>query len=236
MTTQPVRIVTPLAGPDFVSADGRLKALIETEDGPLLRSVLTSRAWRGAAPADAHSFILFDRPETRRFVETHLADWFPEARVSFLSAYTQGAAFSALVGVAGLDDADTPIVVDLADVAFRSDFADPSEPFRTRPDVGGVALTFESDHPAYSYLRRDDAGAVVEAAEKRVISNEASAGVYVFRNAAVYLRALAHAIDHAETQTHKGLFFVCPLFNGVLAQGLAVETIPVHDVRDVKTS
>ena len=77
-------------------------------------------------------------------------------------------------------------------------------------------------------------GVVVEAAEKRVISNEASAGTYGFRSGPVFLRALAHALENAATQTYRDLFFVCPLFNGVLAQSLAVATTTVSNVRDIK--
>ncbi len=33
---------------------------------------------------------------------------------------------------------------------------------------------------------------------------------------------------------HKGLFFVCPLYNGVVAGGRRVILEQVHDVRDIE--
>src|SRR5262249_8547387 len=100
--------------------------------------------------------------------------------------------------------------------------------------VGAVALVFESTNPAYSYLRTDSVGKVVEAAEKRVISQRASAGTYFFDRAATYLEALAHNLRHLEQVTHRGLFFVCPLYNGGLARGRRVVREQVPAGRDVK--
>lgn len=242
-----MQVIVPLAGPDFIRADGSLKALVPLEGGPLLRHVLDSRAWAGRVAPDAYTFVLADRAETRAFAADHLGGWYPGARTVFLSEYTQGAALSCLAGVAAaVRDADTPLMLDLADILYTCDL-DPvaalAPPPDTAPDTasvtgtetGGVALTFASDNPVYSYLRRED-GRVVEAAEKRVISDEASAGTYLFRNAPVFLRAIAHGLENAATQTHRDLFFVCPLFNGVIAQGLAVDTHPVTDIHDIKTA
>jgi hypothetical protein len=83
-------------------------------------------------------------------------------------------------------------------------------------------------------LRLDEAGRVIEAAEKKLISTNASAGTYIFRNSAIYLSAVAHAYANEATQAYNNLFYVCPLFNGVLAQGLEVELETVSDVRDIK--
>ena len=100
--------------------------------------------------------------------------------------------------------------------------------------TGGLALVFDSESPNYSYLRTDQSGRVVEAAEKRVISRHASAGTYFFRSPAVLLRAIAHNLEHPRTSTFKGQFFVCPLLNGVISQGLDVRIEQVEGVHDVK--
>jgi hypothetical protein len=97
-----------------------------------------------------------------------------------------------------------------------------------------LVLTFPSHNPVYSYLRTDASGRVVEAAEKKRISARASAGTYFFASPAVYLRALAHSLDHRANVTHNGLFFVCPLYNGVIAGGGKVVLEDVRSVRDVK--
>jgi hypothetical protein len=102
------------------------------------------------------------------------------------------------------------------------------------PPLGALARTFRASTPLLSYLTREAAGVVVAAVEKQVVSEEASAGVYLFRSPAVYLRALAHVLEAPDAYTTRGLFFACPVLNGVLAQGLRVEGVAVGNVRDIK--
>jgi hypothetical protein len=42
-------------------------------------------------------------------------------------------------------------------------------------------------------------------------------------------------LNHRMDVTHEGRFFVCPVFNGVLAAGHRVLLEAVSDVRDIKT-
>ncbi len=228
-----MRIVVPLAGPDFIRADGRLKATVDLGGTPLLWRTLESRPWADrVAPAD-YIFVLRDHSLTRVFATEALGEWYPGAQTVFLGSETRGAALSASAGVALIADMSAPLVVDLADILYTCP-GDPLVTFRDNPDCGGVALTFESDSPVYSYLATGPDGRVTQAAEKQVISRNASAGTYLFANASIYIAALGHALANEATQTHRRLYFVCPLFNGVLHQGLNVYLHPVTEVVDIK--
>ena len=226
-----MNVIVPLAGPDFVRSDGSIKALTSFSGQPLLTHVLNSRPW--AATASSYTFILKDAVETRMFVDLHLRHWYPLATVVFLSAFTRGAACSALAGVACQNDMHTPLIVDLADILYTTNL-NVLDRLHGSPCCGGLALTFQSTNPSYSYLRTDDKGKVVEAAEKHVISSHASAGTYIFRNTIVYLKAMAYALADEVNQTYNGLYYVCPLFNGVLLQGMGIEMIGVENVIDIK--
>ncbi len=228
-----MRVIVPLAGPDFVLANGKVKAVLDLDGEPLLKKALESRPWAGSVDPAKYVFVMLDRPETRRFAQSELADWYRQSQVVFLSQPTRGAAFSALAGVSSYTNIDEPFVIDLADILYSSSLA-PHKVFADSPDCGGIALTFHSDAPEYSYLRCDADGRFVEAAEKQVISSQASAGTYIFANATVFLRAVAHAIENEATQARGGLFYVCPLFNGVRAQGRNVSLSPVTEVVDIK--
>lgn len=231
-----MQVIVPLAGPDFVSPDGRVKALHDQGYGPLLSQALQSRAWSTQVAPEDYCFVLYDQLETRAFVRDFLMLWYPGCKVVFISNFTAGAALSALAGAAlQLGTQNSPIIIDLADILYDSQI-DPVTIFAKSASTGGIAWTFPDTSPVYSYLRKDNQGRVVEAAEKRVISNEASAGTYGFSSGSVLLRAIAHALENAETQTFRDLFFVCPLYNGVLDQGLDVQTISVSNVKDIKIS
>lgn len=227
-------VVVPLAGPDFIRDGGALKAEIDFGGVPLLRRVLTSRPWAKALAPEDYAFILFDAPETRAFAAGSLAQWYPSASVTFLSRHTRGAALSVLAGMATRANMAEPIIVDLADILYTSTL-DPAALFAADPTCGGIALTFKADNPSYSYLRLDASGTFAEAAEKRVISDNASAGTYIFRDLPTYLRAMAHGLENEESQSYRDLFFVCPLFNGVKKYGKNVVLEHVTEITDIKT-
>jgi hypothetical protein len=228
-----MRVVVPLAGPDFIRPDGSVKAELVVQGQPMLRAALGSRPWAAEVAPEKHVFIMADRPETRAFASGSLARWYPGAAQVFLGQYSLGAALSALAGVAMSGADEGPLIVDLADILYASDLK-PRAVFSRDPVCGAIALAFQSRSPSYSYLRLDHDGRVVEAAEKRVISSNASAGTYVFADASVYLVAVAHALRDFGGQQHNGLLYICPLFNGVLAAGYNVELAPVTDVVDIK--
>lgn len=228
------KVVVPLAGPDFVTPAGGVKAMVEFRGGALLPTVLNRRPWAGNIRAENYSFVMLDRPETRQFAQEHLYRIYPSSRVAFVGTSTDGAALSAAIGVAVTEQCDQPIIVDLADIDFDLDEPHVTSRFLRESQLGGLALTFESTLPCYSYFRRDPFGRVVEAAEKDPISREASTGVYIFRNASVFFKALSFALAEPEKCTYNGMYFVCPIMNGVLQAGMTVETISVDNVIDIK--
>ena len=228
------QIIVPLAGPDFVDAKGQVKAEHVVDGKPLLRRALDSRPWANDVTPDKYVFIMFDRPETRSFARDRIVQWYPGARIVFVSHYTRGAAISALAGMAAYSSPAEQIIVDLADILYVSHL-DPQAEFTAHPDCGGIALTFESNADIYSYLKCDASGDVIEAAEKRVISSHASAGTYLFSDGPTLLRAIAHAIENEAEQAYNNLLYVCPLFNGVIAQGRKVRVSQVTNVIDLKT-
>ena len=231
-----MRIIVPLAGPDFERADGGVKATLEIKGRPLLRRALEQRPWWTAGQAGSADlvFVLRETPASQTFAQGALRDWYPGAGIVSIGRYTRGAALSALAGIALMERTDEPICVDLADIEYVSTL-NPLARF-AETQAGGIVLTFPSDNPAYSYLATDAGGRVTEAAEKRVISDTASAGTYLFRDTACYLSAVAHSLTHADAVMHRDLFFVCPLVNGLVAQGLDVLLEPVTDVADIKTA
>lgn len=230
-----MKVVIPLAGPDF-ERGSTIKAEEIVEGEPLLRATIESRKWwQDQSVADSDFvFVLQGSPLSRNFAETTLSYWYPRAKMVFLSGFTSGAALSALAGVSCLDQtADEVLCIDLVDILYTAD-CHPEEAFSVDRSLGGVALTFESSQDIYSYLRLGEDGLVIEAAEKKVISAHASAGTYFFRNSATYVAALAHCLSAGAQYTHKGLHFVCPLFNGVIANDQQVRVEAVMNVRDVK--
>ncbi|GAA3083206.1 hypothetical protein GCM10010520_32480 [Rhizobium viscosum] len=229
--TAPLNIIIPMAGNDFERPDGSVKAEMPVGETTLLGATLEARPWWSGAAVPV--FVLRDRPASRRYARETLLARYPTARIVWLSETTGGAAWSTAAGAALVAFPEAPVVVDLCDIMFASD-ANIAAIFAADPNLGGLALTFASRHPLYSYLRLGNDGRMLEAREKVVISENASAGVYAFRNIAVFHLALAHSLQNRARLSHNSLLFVCPMLNGVVAHGFDVRTLPAHDVFDVK--
>lgn len=223
-------VVVPMAGPDFEGSDGFVKAEREIEGLPLLRRALDSRPWRDDVAQLV--FVLRDTARSRQFAAEKLATWYPQAQIAYLSDGTVGAAFSVCAGVALIRDLEAPLVIDLCDLLFQTE-GDLAGLFASDKRLGGLAVTFLSDRPKYSYLTFGTEGDMIEAREKVVISSNASAGLYAFRSSSVFLHALSHSVRNRTALAHNGALFVCPMLNGVVEQGLAVRGLSADAVIDV---
>lgn len=224
-----MRCLVPLAGPDFIHAALGIRALYEFEGVPLIERTLTTRPWADRLAPEDYVFVLRDLPEAQAVKDFLVQKW-PGAGIVTLSSLTGGAMFSVAAALAMVGHIDEPICVDLADIIFDAPKAafDPTNVWS--PSTGGVLPYFISSDEKYSYLDIDGDGLVRRTAEKRVISDRASAGVYFFRSPGVYLQAMAHSLVHREELAFKGVLFVCPMMNGVIEQGLEVTCAEVENV------
>lgn len=220
-----MKCIVPLAGPDVIHPVAGLTPLRPIDGAPMIERVLGSRAWAHDLRGEDYVFVVLDRPEIEPLT-AYLAETWPGCAIVRLPHLTGGALLTALAGAAVLPAASGPVIVDLADILFEG--GDLPSPWPE--DLGGLVPCFPSSETRFSYLRLDG-DRVLETAEKQVISEAASAGVYMFRDLGVFIAAAAHSIAHRETLAHKGVLFVCPAMNGVIAQGLAVEAAWVDDVR-----
>lgn len=222
-----MRLIVPIAGPDFFK-NGSCKGLISTNSGPLLLSTITSRIW--FKYIKKLIFVILDSPDARAFTSNYLTKWFPKSQVVFLPEITAGAALSTLAGLAIQSDIkNEPILIDLADIQFTTDFI----PYKKNED-NAYAFTFESNKDIYSYFALDETGQVILAKEKKVISNIASAGVYCFPSCSCLLKAIAYALENPNKSTYNELFYMTPLFNYLILEGIKIKLKPVDNIFDLK--
>ena len=116
---------------------------------------------------------------------------------------------------------DSPLVIYTLDVFFQPTF---TPNFDDNSD--GCILTFKSNNPAYSYAKLNEDGYVTETAEKQVISDLAAVGVYTYRTGKMFVKYAREMIDN-NIRT-KGEFYVCPLYNLMIRDGLKIKTESVE--------
>lgn len=141
-------------------------------------------------------------------------------KIELIDHITSGQAESALIGMSSLDSNQSVLVTN-CDTFFSNNF--PGE-----VDADGLLGTFKSDSPNYSYVRIEN-GLAVETAEKVVISDRASAGLYYFSSKELYERAYANTSFDGEK-------YIAPMYNYLIESGLKVGEFAIESVTPLGTT
>jgi beta-phosphoglucomutase-like phosphatase (HAD superfamily)/dTDP-glucose pyrophosphorylase len=93
-------------------------------------------------------------------------------------------------------------------------------------EIDAGMLTFKATHPKWSYAKIGKNGFVEEVAEKKVISDSATVGVYFWKHGSDYVKYAEQMI--AKDVRVNNEFYVCPVFNEAIAdkKKIRVKQIP----------
>lgn len=100
--------------------------------------------------------------------------------------------------------------------------------------VDGGIVSFSASDPKWSFVKMDPAkNLVVEVAEKRVISDQATAGIYWFKHGCDF-------VEGAESMILKNIrtnneFYVCPVFNELIQNQKKICSYPVDNMYGLGT-
>ena len=147
----------------------------------------------------------------------------PSSWVIEIARQTQGAACTALLAIEAIDHEAELLIISATDL-IDVDMCDVIKDFRARGAAAGT-VSFQSIHPRYSYVRCDAAGDVIEVAEKRPISRNASAGLYWFARGGDLFAAVQTMI--AKDASVNGQFFLAPALNELILRSKRVVTYPI---------
>ena len=119
---------------------------------------------------------------------------------------------------------DAPLGITTLDVYFRPHFN-----LHSIKDthVDGCLLTIETDNPAYSYSKVGKDGLVEKTAEKEVISTHGNVGFYCFSKGSDFVKYAEQLVK--ENIRSKNEFYVAPLYNLLIKDGLKITTCPIKE-------
>jgi NDP-sugar pyrophosphorylase family protein len=141
---------------------------------------------------------------------------------------TEGAACTVLLSRRWIDGAD-PLMIANSDQIVDLDI-NRYLAAGDAPGVDGLIMTFRADDPKWSYCRMRPDGSVSEVVEKKVVSQEATVGIYNFRQGADFVRA-ADAMIAGNLRVN-GEFYVAPCYNPLITGGAKVITMKTGVERD----
>jgi len=116
---------------------------------------------------------------------------------------------------------DIPLIIYTPDVSFFPQF----NPNAISEEADGFLLTFAANSPSHSYSVIND-GIVSKVAEKEVISNDANVGIYHFKSGSLFLKYANVMLE--QNITAKNEFYIAPIYNLMIADGLMVKAFGVE--------
>ena len=219
-----LNVVIPMAGAGqrFVDAGYTFpKPLIEVLGMPMIQRVVKN------LNVNANFIFIVQAAMSEKYnLPTTLQRIAPNCRVVETNGLTQGAAETVLLAAPFIDN-DKPLLLANSDQLVSWDSGTTMYKWRNS-EIDGAILTFQSVHPKWSYAAVDDLGFVERVAEKEPISDNATVGIYFWQRGHDFVRFAKQMI--AKDIRTNGEFYVCPVFNELIAAGGRVVTEKVEEM------
>ena len=213
-----LNIVVPMAGEGsrFVNAGYTFpKPMIEIHQKPMIQLIVESLGLKG-------NFIFIVREDhlKKYNIQSLLQIISPKCKIIVINKLTEGAACTVLLAKKYINN-ENPLVIANSDQFIEWSPSKVMYNFSSKKIDGGI-LTFNSIHPKWSYAKLNKDQVVTEVAEKKVISNHATVGVYYWRNGKDFVK-------YAERMIKKNIrvnneFYVCPVFNQAILDNKIIKT------------
>lgn len=210
-----LNIVLPMAGKGsrFVNAGYVIpKPLIEIHGVPMIKIVVDN-----LTPKREHRFIFivqkahFDAYD----LDSKLHSYAKNVEIIAVDSVTQGQACSVLLA-RNLFDTDESLMTANSDQYIDFDINDYLDDMDQR-QLDGLIMSMHSCDPKWSYAKINEKEFVVETAEKRVISDNATVGIFNFRKGSDFVRGAERMI--AENLRVADEFYTCPVYNYLIEEG-----------------
>ena len=180
------------------------KPLIEINNKPMIQWVIESLKLDGN-----YIFIVQKEHQEKYNINSVLKILKPNCKIIELDNVTEGAACTTLLAKKFINSKN-PLVIANSDQYITWNSIKSMYNFNSKK-IDGSILTFEAIHPKWSYAKVDKNNFVLEVAEKKVISKNATVGVYYWKKGSDYVK-------YAESMIKKNIrvnneYYVCPVYN-----------------------
>jgi dTDP-glucose pyrophosphorylase len=211
-------------GHRFIESGYQLpKPMIDVQGKPMIARVLENIAF------DAR-YIFIIRKDHAELLKSVLYAERPDCIVIEIEYITEGAACTCLLAKEHINNDEHLLVANCDQIM---EWNPQSFLEALKQDVDGYILTFASDSPSYSYAKVNRHGYVTRVAEKEVISNVATTGVYHWSRGSYMIDSCEQMIS--KQLRHKGEFYLCPSYNEMIEDGLIVKTVAVEKHHPIGT-
>jgi len=202
------------------------KPLIEVNGKPMIQVVVEN------LNIEAHYIFIVQQEHYEKYNLKYLLNLIaPGCDIVQVNGITEGAACSTLLAKDYIDN-DAPLVMANSDQYVEWNSNECMYAF-SADDIDGGIVTFEASHPKWSYAKIGDNGLVSEVAEKKVISNEATVGIYYWKQGSDYVKYAEQMIENNIRVNNE--FYVCPVFNEAIGDNKKIKVKRVDKMWGIGT-
>jgi len=197
------------------------KPLIEVDNKPMIQWVIES------LNLNANYIFIIQKEHQKKYnISSVLRILKPNCKIIELDHITEGAACTTLLAKKFINNSN-PLIIANSDQYIRWNSSKAIYNFNSK-NLDGAILTFEAIHPKWSYAKCDKDGFVSEVAEKKVISKNATVGVYYWKHGSDYVKSAEEMIKKNIRVNNE--FYVCPVYNEFISKKKKVK---IHNVEEM---
>lgn len=218
-----MNILVPMAGAGLRLAQaGYLlpKPLVEVNGTPIVKIAIDSWGLKGK-----YIFVVQKQHDEKYSFKRIFQEFVDDFEIVTVDGLTQGAACTALLAHEFIDNTEK-LVIAVADVYNKilSDYWEQNW-------YDGIIFTMNSIESCYSYAKVGSDGFVCEVAEKRVISNHATSGIYTWTSGSDFVKYARRMIQKNIRINNE--FYLCPVYNEAIADGKKFVLSQVESFQDL---
>ena len=219
-----MKIVVPMAGAGsrFETAGYTFpKPLIEVRGEPMIAKVVKNLNLQGQ-----YIFLVQKTHYEKYNLQGLLTLIAPNCKIVQIDGLTEGAACTVLKAKEYINN-NEPLIIANSDQYIKWNSFETISSFNHKDADGGI-LSFTSVHPKHSFAKMDSNGYVTEVAEKNPISNNATVGIYHWKQGADFVRYAEQMISKNIRTNNE--FYICPVYNEAIQDGKKIKISSVDEM------
>lgn len=209
------------AGRRLVSDSTLIKPLFPIQGKPMIEHVIKNLGLGGR-----YIYIVQKAHRQEWKLDDLLNRLTPNCVIVEVDGLTEGQASSALLAREYIND-DTPLLTANCDQILNWDSSDFQGAINNK-DIDGCIPVIESKNPSMSFAEVDSYGNVIRTAEKEVISNWGTVGLYYWKRGRDFVECADEMI--AENNRVNNEFYICPVYNYAIKKD---KTISIYEVQSM---
>ena len=208
-----LNVVIPMAGAGSrfeIAGYTFPKPLIDINGKPMIQVVIESMN------IDANFIYIVQAKHREKYnLDTLLNLITPNCKIVEVDRLTEGAACTVLLAKEHINN-ENQLIITNSDQFIEWNSTDFMYQMNEKKFDGGI-VCFESTHPKWSFAKIDENNIITQVAEKNPISNQATAGIYYWKQGSDFVKYTEQMIGKNIRVNNE--FYTCPVYNEAIQDG-----------------